>query len=527
MTATDALGSIDPTLSSAIAELWAGAQSNALERVELIETYCAHRLAGASDRAQHDAAHAAAHKLAGTLGTFGLPRGSELARGIELALEDPALDTDMFVQLATQVVELRGLITGAATQGDDNNGDDLPEPVIRTAGNVLLVGSVRSFIEAVEFDARRRGLAVEHTTRIASDLDLHETAVLIDLESDPAAATEIRRARDHGATVLVTGVPYDFTVRSALVSAGAELLLPTGTRPVAAVDGLERLLAERHSAPRVDVFDTDPAAANALASEFAGAGLDAGVVPSLDELASAPRFQDAIVFGSTVDPQRLGDLVRMLRADPRWDSVALVALLGNVEDRNGHAHALMSAGADDVLDAGRHALALTDRIRAATRRHQVVRDALPGGPAVHEPASGAVATDSAPPSDSPRRLLVVDDDETITDLLENVLAARGYEVETLHDGIHAADLLADSDEVQRFDAVLLDVSLPGLDGFGVLRSMQEARTLHSVPVIMLTARVREEEVVRAWELGATDHVAKPFSVPVLLHRVEAARIQAR
>lgn len=70
--------------------------------------------------------------------------------------------------------------------------------------------------------------------------------------------------------------------------------------------------------------------------------------------------------------------------------------------------------------------------------------------------------------------------------------------------------------------MLLDVDLPGLDGLSVLRRLARDDVLSRTRVIMLTARAGEAEVVEALELGAFDHVAKPFSVPVLMQRVRCA-----
>ena len=74
--------------------------------------------------------------------------------------------------------------------------------------------------------------------------------------------------------------------------------------------------------------------------------------------------------------------------------------------------------------------------------------------------------------------------------------------------------------------VVLDVGLPGLDGFSLLKRMGSQGMLKSTQVVMLTARSNEREVIRALELGAIDHVAKPFSLPVLLHKLAALLVPA-
>ena len=70
--------------------------------------------------------------------------------------------------------------------------------------------------------------------------------------------------------------------------------------------------------------------------------------------------------------------------------------------------------------------------------------------------------------------------------------------------------------------VLLDMDLPGLDGLSVLARLREAGTLHDTKVLVMTGRTSEAEILKALELGAVDHVPKPFSVPVLMQKVRRA-----
>ncbi|MDH4346183.1 MAG: response regulator [Thermoleophilia bacterium] len=117
-------------------------------------------------------------------------------------------------------------------------------------------------------------------------------------------------------------------------------------------------------------------------------------------------------------------------------------------------------------------------------------------------------------------VVVVEDDDAVSDILVHALDTRGYASRRLADGAEAAELLATGR--LRARVVLLDIGLPGLDGFGVLRRLRDAGRLDDCRVIVLTFRAGEAEVVRALELGAADHVAKPFSVPVLMKRVQHA-----
>ncbi len=113
------------------------------------------------------------------------------------------------------------------------------------------------------------------------------------------------------------------------------------------------------------------------------------------------------------------------------------------------------------------------------------------------------------------RLLVVEDEEHLAEGLRFNLQADGHDVQVERDGSRALDrLLA---EPGRFDAVVLDVMLPGKDGFEVVHALREAGVY--VPVLILTARGRPEDVLEGFEAGADDYLPKPFELAILLARV--------
>ncbi len=111
------------------------------------------------------------------------------------------------------------------------------------------------------------------------------------------------------------------------------------------------------------------------------------------------------------------------------------------------------------------------------------------------------------------RILVVEDEPHLAEGLLFNLQAEGYEVALAYDGENALALLAQPD----WDAVLLDVMLPGKDGFAVTRELRDAGNY--VPVLMLTARSRPEDVLGGLEAGADDYLPKPFDLNMLLARL--------
>src|SRR5262245_42562546 len=117
-----------------------------------------------------------------------------------------------------------------------------------------------------------------------------------------------------------------------------------------------------------------------------------------------------------------------------------------------------------------------------------------------------------------KRILLVEDDPDIALSLRNKLEREGgYAVEVVADG--AAGLARASAEPP--ELVLLDVNLPGIDGFEVCRRLRKVPETAAVPVIMLTARIDEDDRVRGRDLGADDYITKPFSPKEALARVRA------
>ena len=111
------------------------------------------------------------------------------------------------------------------------------------------------------------------------------------------------------------------------------------------------------------------------------------------------------------------------------------------------------------------------------------------------------------------RILVVEDEQSINDLIEMNLTEAGYICECAYDGLQAADIL----ERESFDLVLLDIMLPEVNGYELLDFIKPM----GIPVIFITAKGSMEDKVRGLRLGADDYLVKPFEIVELLARVEA------
>jgi len=114
------------------------------------------------------------------------------------------------------------------------------------------------------------------------------------------------------------------------------------------------------------------------------------------------------------------------------------------------------------------------------------------------------------------KILVVDDEEDVTDLVAYHLRAKGWQVETLTDPTRILEISRKFEP----DLMILDVMMPGLDGLQITRLFKADPALRDIPVVLLTARAEEEDRVKGFEIGADDYVCKPFSPRELALRVE-------
>lgn len=111
------------------------------------------------------------------------------------------------------------------------------------------------------------------------------------------------------------------------------------------------------------------------------------------------------------------------------------------------------------------------------------------------------------------KILVVDDEKSICDLIDLNLSASGYHCQSVQNGLDAIDLI----EKENFDLILLDIMLPGADGYDVMEYIRPLK----IPVIFITAKHEVKDRVKGLKLGADDYLVKPFDVVELIARVEA------
>ncbi len=115
------------------------------------------------------------------------------------------------------------------------------------------------------------------------------------------------------------------------------------------------------------------------------------------------------------------------------------------------------------------------------------------------------------------RILIVEDNKNISKLVKFNIEKAGYECTIASTGEKALEVLSD----QPIDLIILDIMLPGMDGFGICRAIKEKEKLKNIPIIMLTAKGEEVDRIVGLELGADDYMVKPFSPRELVLRVKA------
>ncbi len=130
----------------------------------------------------------------------------------------------------------------------------------------------------------------------------------------------------------------------------------------------------------------------------------------------------------------------------------------------------------------------------------------------------ATITRYAPPL-SQTRVLIIEDERALTNVLTYNLQREGFEVTVAHDGQEGLRKA----QTQPVDLILLDLMLPTLSGLDVCRELRASDVTRDVPIIMVTAKAEETDQIVGFSLGADDYVTKPFSVKVLLERIKALR----
>jgi diguanylate cyclase (GGDEF)-like protein len=637
---------LDAGLSSAVQQLWEQARPGALGRMDAIDDAVAAVMGGALTDEQRAQAQREAHKLAGSLGTFGLRDATAHAAALESAFEGVP-SRDRVPELAQHARDLRQLIEAGEGGGPPPAADRI---------DVAAIGLAPERAAELVAAGAERGLAVA----AAAELPPEWPPIALLDGSLPGLADGVDELSAAGTTVallLDDDAQHD---RVALVRRGARRLLPATASADAIVDALLALTESRRPpVGRILAVDDDPSILLVMEAILGSAGFEVIVLEDpLAVWAALERTRPDLIVCDVDMPGLDGiDLCRTIRADARWQNLPLLFLTGHSDADT--VSELFAAGADDYISkpvlgpellarvrnrlervalqrelddvdrltgllrrdaarpeldgllklgrrlgqpvaiaavgvdelarinreaghvAGDAALAAAGRALRATFAADGVAARWGGGELVvgmlglgsHDArdrvgavleelrgeeiagrrvslsaglaefphdgdevdglvdaavAAGRVAQAAGgdrleiASGDSERDhvdVALVEDDEVLAELLLHALQTRGYRTRWIDDGDEAARLLAGPRPALRAELVLLDWDLPGRDGLTVLRGLAADGGLVHAKVVMLTFRASEREILSTLEIGAVDHVAKPFSVPVLMQRI--------
>lgn len=120
-----------------------------------------------------------------------------------------------------------------------------------------------------------------------------------------------------------------------------------------------------------------------------------------------------------------------------------------------------------------------------------------------------------------RRILIVEDEESLLKLESILLSSRGYQVAGVKDGLAALKALAE----ESFDLVLLDIMMPGIDGFEVCRRIRENPLTREIPVVMLTAKKSAADQAKGVEVGADAYITKPFKSVKIMDMIDGLLVK--
>ena len=559
-------------IAAAVFEAWDRAKPQTFERIDKLDDAAIALLDNNLSPDLSAAAARDAQTIADTIEKFGFQKGAGVARDLAERLGSRSLSPVDGVPISELLLALRESLLGPpsaprpttpaaerarlATPG----GPDALQESPLAGRRVLVVDDEPMVSRGLTSLLSRRGLAVtalNDPLRFWSVLEeTKPNLILLDLEMPRISGTELCRVVRNDRrwselpVIFLTGHTDQASIQRVFAAGAddyvgkpfvpAELMMriesrltgvkarkaPVETDPLTglatalkATELIDRFLrlARRKSDPySIAVLQIDGFAS--LASNFGRAMTDSvlrtigGLLPKSFRAEDVPGWWGGPDF-----------TVGMYGSSNEHAAIKLAQICGKVAELNFVAedgrrvHVSCSAGVAQYQVDGETVDALREEARKAMEKARETGSGPVGIPGVK--AAGAMT----------RRVdvAIVDDDPVLVALLKHAMESRSMRVATYSNGEAAmAALTGDEPEVQA-TIILLDVDLPALNGLEVLRRLKLGDVSKSSNVVMLTARTGERDVLAALELGATDHITKPFSVPVLMHKVRAALKQTQ
>ena len=559
-------------IAAAVFEAWDRAKPPTFQKIDKLDDAAIALLDNNLSPDLKAAAERDAQSIAETVEKFGFQKGARVARDLAERLASQSLSAVDGVSISEQLLALRDSLLGPpsaprpATPAAEKSRLATPgaaDPLAETqleGRRVLVVDDEPMVSRGLTSLLSRRGMAV---TALNDPLRfwnvLEETKpnlILLDLEMPRISGTELCRVVRSDRrwselpVIFLTGHTDQASIQRVFAAGAddyvgkpfvpAELMMriesrltgvkarkaPVETDPLTglatalkATELIDRFLrlARRKSDPySIAVMQIDAFAS--LASNFGRAMTDSvlrgigGLLPKSFRAEDVPGWWGGPDF--TIGMYGSGKEHAAIKLG---QICAKVAELNFLADDGRRVHVACSGGVAQYQTDGETVEALRQEALKALEKARAI-----GGNPVG--VSGVKATGAMT-----RRVdvAIVDDDPALVALLKHAMESRSMRVATYADGEAAMAALTGADPEVQAAVILLDVDLPALNGLDVLRRLKSGDVSRLSNVVMLTARTGERDVLAALELGATDHITKPFSVPVLMHKVRTALKQAQ
>ena len=373
----------DPGIAGALARIWEERRASFAQRTEAIDAAIGALASGALTDELRAAATREAHKLAGSLGTFGLPRGSELARGLETAFS-VSPRTGRASRLAHELRALRDEIARgpsgpSAAPAREPGGDASRDDVV-----VVLLTADDALAERLTAEAATQGIAVARGRCAESPAVPRGCtaagAAVVDLGASgaaPAGLEAIGRLAGGRPSLptVVLAAEGDLATRVEVMRRGGAVFLRRGSPPAAVIAAAEGLLrSPQASQARVLVLDDDPALHDALSALLTAEAIEVASLEAPERLLEtiSDVRPDLVVLDVDLPTVDGIDLCRVLRSDPSFAELPVLFLTGHAEPAL--IDAMFASGADDYVSKPIVGPELVGRIRNRLARARLARD---------------------------------------------------------------------------------------------------------------------------------------------------------
>jgi len=571
-------------IAAAVVAAWDRTRASTLEKIDKLDDAAIALLDNGLSTDLRATAHREAQDIAKVAARFGFQKGERVARELADRFAHGSLTPIDGVAISEQLLSLRENLVGSPSPppavqhptGSSRAESALPTRTASEAVSddfslegrrILVVDDEPMISRGLTTLLGKRGMsvtAVNDPLRFWTVLDeTKPNLILLDLEMPKISGTELCRVVRSDSrwselpVIFLTGHTDQASVQRVFAAGAddyvgkpfvpAELMMrienrlngvkarraPVETDPLTglpiahkATEQIDRFLrlARRKSDPySIAVLQVDAFAS--LASTF-GRGTGDVVLRAIGELLPKSfRAEDVVGWWGGAD-----FTIGMYGCTKEYAAIKLTQVLSKIADQNflsedgRRVHVACSGGVAQYQTDGDSVTAMRGEALKALEQVRATGGVRTTGGIVRIGISGLKATGLMT-----RRVdvAIVDDDTALVSLLQHAMESRNLRVATFADGEIAVAALTGSPPEVQASMILLGVDIPALNGLDVLRRLKAVEITRSSSVVMLTSRTGERDVLAALELGAADHIAKPFSVPVLMHKVRAMLKQSR